>query len=109
MVILPIAGNATEHLTAVVVAYKNKMDLSLGVAVGSSIQIAVFVVPVVVLVGWLTGHKFLLTFDMFQVVVLTISVIHANFAIADGSSHWLMGVQLISTYVLVAMGFFFYG
>ena len=104
-----MAGNATEHITAVVVAYKNKMDLSLGVAVGSSIQIAVFVVPVVVLIGAATGHEFLLTFGMFEVVAITISVIHANFAIADGSSHWLMGVQLISTYVLVSMGFFFYG
>lgn len=65
MVILPVAGNACEHLTAVIVAYKNKMDLAMGVAVGSSIQIAVFVIPFVVLVGWGIGKEFLLDFDTF--------------------------------------------
>eukprot|EP00798_Chlamydomonas_sp_ICE-L_P021145 gene21146-28035_t len=70
MIVLPIAGNACEHMTAVMVAMKNKMDLSLGIAVGSSLQIALFAIPVVVLAGWITGHDFSLNFDFFSVIVL---------------------------------------
>lgn len=101
--VLPIAGNACEHITAVVVALKDKMDLSLGVAVGSSIQIAIFVLPVVVVVGWASGHAFSLDFDAFAVMALTISVIHANFATSDARSHWLIGVALMSNYLLIAL------
>ena len=107
MIVLPIAGNACEHITAVLVAMKNKMDLALGVAVGSSIQIATFALPFIVLVGWATGHAFSLDFDPFIVLVLVISVIHANFVLNDARSHWLMGVQLIATYVLIAIVMFY--
>ena len=89
------------------VAMKNKMDLALGVAVGSSIQIATFALPFVVLVGWATGHAFSLDFDPFIVLVLVISVIHANFVLNDARSHWLMGVQLIATYVLISIVMFY--
>jgi Ca2+:H+ antiporter len=103
LIILPIAGNACEHITAIIVAMKNKMDLAIGVALGSSIQIAVFVIPVVVIVGWIIGKPFLLDFDPFLVVMLTLSVIHAFFVSSDGQSNWLMGVQLIGTYILIAL------
>eukprot|EP00775_Hariotina_reticulata_P012174 gene12173-12311_t len=103
MVVLPIAGNACEHITAVVVAVKNKMDLSLGVAVGSSIQIAVFAIPFVVLVGWAIGRPFSLDFDPFAVLVLMLSVIHANFVTSDARSHWLSGVVLVAAYVVIAV------
>jgi Ca2+:H+ antiporter len=107
MIVLPIAGNACEHITAVVVAAKNKMDLALGVAIGSSIQIAIFAIPLVVLVGWATGHAFSLSFDPFVTVAMTVSVIHANFVTNDATSHWLMGVQLIATYLLIAITFLY--
>lgn len=107
VVILPIAGNACEHLTAVIVAMKGKMDLALGVAVGSSIQISLFAIPLVVLVGWATGQNFSLNFDPFAVLCLTVAVIHANFVTADATSHWLLGLQLIATYILMAVAFAF--
>ncbi|KAF6256053.1 cation exchanger 1 [Scenedesmus sp. NREL 46B-D3] len=107
MIVLPIAGNACEHITAVVVAMKNKMDLSLGVAVGSSIQIAIFAIPFVVIVGWVTGHDFTLDFDPFATLALTVSVIHANFVTSEALSHWLMGVALITNYAIIALVFLY--
>ncbi|KAL3135961.1 hypothetical protein ABBQ32_007005 [Trebouxia sp. C0010 RCD-2024] len=107
LIILPIAGNACEHITAVLVAYKNKMDLAIGVALGSSIQIAIFVLPVLVLIGWAIGKDFSLDLDPFLVIILTLSVIHAHFVSSDGQSNWMMGVQLVGTYVLIALLFGF--
>ncbi|KAL6758013.1 cation exchanger 1 [Haematococcus lacustris] len=107
LIVLPIAGNACEHITAVIVATKNKMDLALGVAVGSSIQIALFAMPLCVVVGWATGHPFSMELDPFSAVVLTASVIHSNFITADATSHWLLGVQLVAVYFLVAVTYYF--
>ena len=73
MIVLPIAGNACEHVAAVVVAMKNKMELSLGIALGSSLQISLCVLPFVVLVGWATGHPMGLDLDLFIVVALVSS------------------------------------
>lgn len=107
MIVLPIAGNACEHITAVVVATKNKMDLSLGVAVGSSIQIALFAIPLAVVFGWVTGNPFSLSFDSFSALVLTVCVIHSNFVTSDATSHWLLGTQLIAVYCLIALAYFY--
>ncbi|GAX74130.1 hypothetical protein CEUSTIGMA_g1579.t1 [Chlamydomonas eustigma] len=107
MIVLPIAGNACEHMAAIVVATKNKMELSLGIAIGSSLQISLCVLPFVVLVGWATGHAMTLALDLFIVVALVLSVIHANFITADATSHWLMGVALIAVYLLIALAYFF--
>ncbi|GFR51251.1 hypothetical protein Agub_g13632 [Astrephomene gubernaculifera] len=106
-IVLPIAGNACEHMTAVIVATKNKMDLSMGVAVGSSIQVALFAVPLAVVVGWATGHPFTLDFDPFSALALMLSVAQSNFVTAGATSHWLLGVQLIALYVLIALAYFF--
>lgn len=107
IIILPIAGNACEHLVAVMVAMKNKMDLALGVAVGSSIQIAMFAIPFAVVYGWATGKPFSLDFDPFATLALTVSVIHCNQVTSGSSSHWLMGAQLIAVYVLIAIAFLY--
>jgi Ca2+:H+ antiporter len=107
IVVLPIAGNACEHAAAVMVAMKNKMDLALGVALGSSIQIAIFAIPFVTLLGWAIGQPFSLSFDPFVTLGLTVSVIHANFINDDATSHWLMGVQLLATYLLIGVTFLF--
>mmetsp|Transcript_7985 Transcript_7985/g.15527 ORF Transcript_7985/g.15527 Transcript_7985/m.15527 type:complete len:444 (-) Transcript_7985:716-2047(-) len=107
MIVLPIAGNACEHITAVMVAMKNKMDLAIGVAVGSSIQIALFAIPLVVVVGWATGHPFSLSFDSFSVLVVTVSVLHCNVITGDSVSHWMLGTQLIVVYGLVALAYLF--
>ncbi|KAF5842439.1 cation exchanger 1 [Dunaliella salina] len=107
IVVLPIAGNACEHITAVVVASKDKMDLSLGIAVGSSLQIALFAIPVVVLVGWLIGQPMSLNYDLFSVIALMLAVMQAAQVTADAQSHWFMGVQLCVLYFLIAIVYWF--
>lgn len=108
LIVLPIAGNACEHITAVFVAMKDKMDLAIGVALGSSIQIAIFVIPFMVIVAWILHLPFYLTyFEPFITIVLTLSVIHAFFVSSDGNSNWLLGVLLIATYVLIALLYLF--
>lgn len=105
LIVLPIAGNAAEHITAVFVAVKDKMDLAISVALGSSIQIALFVLPVTVLVGWGIGHELTLDFDPFAVVMMTVSVVLAFFVTSDGLSNWILGLQLVITYVLIGSVF----
>ncbi|VWU49054.1 cation/H+ antiporter, putative [Hepatocystis sp. ex Piliocolobus tephrosceles] len=107
VILLPIVGNATEHLTAVTVAIKNKVDLTMGVAVGSSAQIALFVVPVTVLIGWLLDKPMTLAFSPLSTVILVISVIVTMAIVQDGESNWLEGVLLISAYLIVGVVFWF--
>eukprot|EP00126_Sphaerothecum_destruens_P008290 Sdes_comp20165_c0_seq1m13326 len=108
MILLPIVGNAAEHVTAITVAMKNKMDLSIGVAVGSSTQIAMFVIPLMVLVGWGLGVDMTLSFDAFETIVLMISVMIVNAIIVDGESNWLEGVMLLFSYFMIAVSFYYY-
>lgn len=108
LILLPIVGNAAEHVTAVVVASKNKMDLAIGVAVGSSIQIALFVTPVIVLLGWILGKDMSLFFSLFETVSLFVSAFIVNFLVLDGRSNYLEGALLIAAYVIIALAAFFY-
>jgi Ca2+:H+ antiporter len=104
LILLPIVGNAAEHATAVTVACKDKMDLAIGVAVGSSMQIALLVLPLIVVIGWIMGvDSMTLNFDAFQIIVLFVSVLLVNYLIADGKSHWLEGVLLMMMYLIIAM------
>ena len=89
LILLPIVGNAAEHATAVTVAIKDKMDLAIGVAVGSSMQIALLILPLVVILGWILKiDEMTLDFDAFQISVLFVSVYLINSLISDGKSHW---------------------
>jgi len=108
LIILPIVGNAAEHVTAVTVAAKNKMDLAIGVAVGSSIQIALFVTPVVVLLGWCMDKPMTLYFNLFETVSLFVTVFVVNFLVLDGRSNYLEGTLLIAAYIIIAVAAFFY-
>lgn len=108
LIILPIVGNAAEHVTAVSVASKNKMDLAIGVAVGSSIQIALFVTPFVVLLGWIMDKEMSLYFTLFETVSLFVSAFIVNFLVLDGRSNYLEGALLCSAYVIIAVAAFFY-
>ncbi|KAL9055102.1 MAG: hypothetical protein Q9162_003772 [Coniocarpon cinnabarinum] len=108
LIVLPIVGNAAEHVTAVTVAAKNKMDLAIGVAVGSSIQIALFVTPVVVLLGWIMGKDMTLYFNLFETISLFVTAFVINFLILDGRSNYLEGSLLIAAYVIIAVAAFFY-
>lgn len=108
LIILPIVGNAAEHVTAVTVATKNKMDLAIGVAVGSSIQIALFVTPLVVILGWIMNKAMTLYFTLFETISLFVTAFVVNFLVLDGKSNYLEGTLLISAYVIIAVAAFFY-
>ncbi|CAK7203459.1 hypothetical protein SEUCBS139899_006193 [Sporothrix eucalyptigena] len=104
LILLPIVGNAAEHATAVTVAVKDKMDLAIGVAVGSSMQVALFLIPLLVVIGWGMGlDDMSLSFDIFQVAVLFVSVLLVNYLIGDGKSHWLEGMLLMCLYCIIAV------
>ncbi|KAF2089308.1 Calcium/proton exchanger [Saccharata proteae CBS 121410] len=108
LVLLPIVGNAAEHVTAVTVAYKDKMDLAINVAIGSSMQIALFVTPFLVILGWCMGQPMTLHFQSFETVVFFLSVLVVNYLIQDGKSNYLEGAMCIGTYVIIALAFYVY-
>lgn len=108
LIVIPIVGNAAEHVTAIVVAMKDKMDLAIGVAVGSLLQIALFVTPFMVLVGWIINVPMTLYFSTFETAVLFILVFISNLVILDGESNWLEGAMLLSSYLIAALAFFYY-
>jgi Ca2+:H+ antiporter len=108
VIVVAVIGNAAEHSTAVMVAIKNKMDLALNIAIGSSIQIALFVAPLLVFVSYLMPHGPMdLRFTPFEVlaVVLAVGVVHM--VSQDGESNWLEGALLIAVYLILALAFFF--
>mmetsp|Transcript_28913 Transcript_28913/g.42864 ORF Transcript_28913/g.42864 Transcript_28913/m.42864 type:complete len:441 (-) Transcript_28913:219-1541(-) len=107
LIILPVVGNAVEHVTAVKVAMKNKMDLAMGVAIGSATQIAMFVIPVIVIAGWITDKDMTLNFPQFEVFLYVLSIIIVKMCLGNGSGNWLLGCILVATYILVAIGFWF--
>ncbi|KAF8126075.1 calcium proton exchanger [Boletus edulis] len=112
VVILPIVGNAAEHVTehvkAVTSSARGKLTFSLGVAVGSSIQIALFIIPFDVMLGWYLEKPLTLLFDPLQSIVLFLSVLTVNYTIQDGKSNWLEGTILICLYSIVCVTFWFY-
>ncbi|ESK84739.1 calcium ion transporter [Moniliophthora roreri MCA 2997] len=105
LIVIPVISNAAEHMTAVVVASKGKFDLAMSVAVGSCIQIALLVIPVLILVAWGMDKPLTLLFDEVETLVLFFSVLLVKFAIEDGKSHWMSGVVLIAVYTLIALCF----
>ena len=108
VVVVPIIGNAAEHATAVTVAMKNKMDLSLSVAVGSTMQIALFVAPLLVIIGKFMGQPMDLDFNPFELVAVAASVLIANSISSDGKSNWLEGTLLLATYAVLGFAFYFH-
>ena len=108
VIIVAIVGNAAEHWVAVLVARKDKMDLAVNIAIGSSAQVALFVAPILVLASFVVGdHPMALVFNGFEVAALVLAVIIANRVTAEGESNWFEGVQLLSVYVILALAFFF--
>jgi len=105
VILLPIIGNAAEHASAVTLAYRGRMDLALGIAIGSSIQISSFVVPLMVLVAWVMGLPLDMNFHPFSTTILFASVLIVNSLVVDGKSHWLEGLMLISAYLMLIIVF----
>ena len=108
VILLPLFGNAAEHFTAVVVAGKNRMDLSIGIAVGSSVQIAAFVAPLVILISWIVGVNLSFEFGLLETAACMLAVLIANSISRDGQSNWMEGAMLLATYTIIALSFLFY-
>ncbi|MBP1888997.1 Ca2+:H+ antiporter [Clostridium moniliforme] len=105
IILIPIIGNAAEHSTAVVMALKNKMDVAVEIAIGSSLQIILFVAPVLIFLS-LLFTPMSIVFNLFELVSLIVSVLIANKVASDGESNWLEGVQLLAVYIIIAAAFF---
>lgn len=106
VMIVPLIGNVAENLVAVQAALANKMDLSLSISLGSSLQIALFVTPILVFVSLLAGHPLSLLFNVYELGALAIAVGITSFIAIDGESNWLEGVQLLAIYAIVGIAFF---
>jgi len=106
-IIIGIVGNAAEHSSAIFLARKGKMDLSIGIAAGSGTQIALFVVPILVISGILLNRPFNLVFTVFEIASVLLAAIILNLIAHDGKSNWFEGVMLMAVYLIIAIGFFF--
>lgn len=106
IILVPIIGNAAEHSTAIIMAMKNKMNAAIEIALGSSLQIILFVVPVLTLLS-LFFTPMSIVFTPFEIVSVTGAVLIANRVAADGESNWLEGLQLVTVYIMIGAAFFF--
>jgi len=104
--VLAIIGNAAEHSTAVLVAVKDQMDLAVTIAIGSSLQIALFVAPVLVLAAYLMGVDFDLHFSVMEVIAVVLAVGVMSMVSQDGETHWMEGAMLLAVYVIFALAFY---
>ncbi len=108
VIVVAIVGNAAEHWVAVLVAMKDKMDLSVNIAIGSSAQVALFVAPILVLASFFIGpHPLALVFNGFELGAILIAILIANYVTQDGESTWFEGVQLLAVYVVFGLTFYF--
>jgi Ca2+:H+ antiporter len=108
IIVVAIVGNAAEHSTAVLVAVKNRMDLSFGIAIGSSTQIALFVAPLLVFLSYVMAPQPMdLVFTRGEVIAVVLSTFMVAFAAGDGRSNWFMGAQLLAVYLILAVAFYF--
>jgi Ca2+:H+ antiporter len=107
VILVPIVGNIAEHVVGVQIAYKNDMDFSMGISLGSSIQVALLVTPILVFLGPLLGHPLRLTFTALELGALGAAVVVTGFVALDGKSNWLEGAMLCGVYVIAALAFFF--
>jgi Ca2+:H+ antiporter len=107
LIVVPIIGNAAEHSSAVVMAMKNKMEIAIEIAIGSSTQIAVFVAPVLVFISLLVGEPMDFVFTAPEIAAVGVSAAIVSFIALDGRSNWFEGAQLLATYAILAVSFFF--
>lgn len=108
-IIVGIVGNAAEHSSAILLARKGKIDLSIGIAAGSGTQVALFVVPILVMVGIILGQPFTLEFTLYELATLFLAAIIMNLIAHDGKSNWFEGIMLTAVYLIIAIGFYFIG
>jgi Ca2+:H+ antiporter len=107
LILIPVIGNAAEHSSAVMFALRNKVDVTLEIAIGSSTQIALFVAPVLVFISLAVGHPMDFVFSTFEVAAVGLSALLMTLISLDGESNWLEGAQLMGAYFIMAISFFF--
>jgi Ca2+:H+ antiporter len=108
VIVVAVIGNAAEHSTAILMAGRNRMDIAINIAVGSSMQIALFVAPLLVFLSYVVGPQPMdLLFTPLEVVAVSLSVGIAALISQDGESHWMEGVQLLAVYLILAIAFFY--
>jgi Ca2+:H+ antiporter len=108
LIIVAIVGNAAEHWVAVYFAMKDKMDLSVNIAVGSSAQVALFVAPVLVLLSFVVGpNPMALVFNGYELGAIVLALLIANLVILDGESTWYEGLQLLAVYAVLGVVFYY--
>jgi Ca2+:H+ antiporter len=107
VIVVAIIGNAAEHSTAILLARRNKMDLALTIAVGSSTQIALFVAPVLVFASLFLGHRMSLVFNPFEIAAIVLSVLIVQMISFDGETNWFEGAMLLAVYFILGVSFFY--
>ena len=107
IILVPIIGNVAEHLVSVQAAHQNKMDLSISIALGSSLQIALFVTPVLVFMSLILGNPLTLEFNQLELIALMAASLITALVSLDGESNWLEGSMLLAVYSILGLAFFF--
>jgi Ca2+:H+ antiporter len=107
IILIPLVGNAAEHVVGIQMAIKNRMELSLTISLGSSLQVALFVAPLLIFISLLMGNPLTLVFNQFELIALVASVLIAALIALDGESNWLEGAQLLVVYIIIGIAFFF--
>jgi len=106
-IIVGIVGNAAEHSSAIMLARRGKLDLSIGIAAGSGTQVAIFVVPILAIAEIVLNRPFNLVFTLYELAVIFLAALNLNFIAHDGKSDWFEGIMLTAVYIMIAVGFFF--
>ncbi len=107
VILVAIVGNAAENSSAVLMALKNRMDLSINIALGSSIQLALLIAPLLVFIGYFMGKPMNLMFTEAEVVAVIVAVVGLKFVATDGESNWLEGLMLLAIYAILGAAFFY--
>ena len=107
IIVIPIIGNAAEHSTALVTAMKNKMDISVNIAISSAAQIAMFVAPLIIIVSRWSHHPVTIVFSSIELICVAAAVMITQQVTRDGKTNWLEGAQLLAAYVIMAFAFYF--
>lgn len=108
LIVVPIFSNIAEQTSSILFAYRNKMDLCVGITVGSAIQISLFVLPGCVLIGWVVDRSMSLFFQGFETMCLVMGVLSVSAVLQGGTSNWLTGFFCIGVYMMIAAGFYFH-
>lgn len=107
IIVIPLAGNASEYITAIIMSLKNKISLCIEIAIGSGMQIALFVTPVLVIYSFIIGHTISLVYNIYNITSLIISLCLSFLVFQDGKAYWIEGAILVASYFIIALGYFF--